>query len=52
MPDDVLRTIASIPTPVFVQEIPEYGHADFVWGLDAKDKLYPLVTSLLIKYMK
>jgi pimeloyl-ACP methyl ester carboxylesterase len=51
-PADVLHTLQMIPTPVYVEEIAGYGHADFVWGLDAKDKLYPTVSSLLFRYRK
>jgi len=50
-PTDVQTLISQLPYPPYYQEeIQDYGHADFVWGMDAKDKLYPTVLSLLQQF--
>jgi len=48
-PTDTKRAIAEMPTPEVVMEIPKYGHGDFVWGLDATDKLYNFILSYIQK---
>jgi len=48
-PTDTKRAIAEMPTPEVVQEIPKYGHGDFVWGLDATDKLYNFILTYIQK---
>jgi len=46
-PTDTKRAISEMPTPDVTLEIPKYGHGDFVWGLDATDKLYNFILSYI-----
>lgn len=51
-PTDVQHMISEM-TPssiVYQEEVTSYGHADFVWGLDATEKVYNTVLSLIAKY--
>ncbi|KAL6063427.1 Lipase [Balamuthia mandrillaris] len=46
-PKDVQHTLQLIPRPVISQVYADWGHADFVWGLDAAKRLYiPLLGML------
>ena len=43
-----MQTILNtIPTPVHVDFISDYGHGDFVWGEDAPVRLYAPVIQML-----
>ena len=47
-PTDVLRLISDLQQNdksmiTRVHNEPEYGHLDFTWGVDCKEKIYPLV---------
>lgn len=46
-PADVARVAAALPaSKVTLKQIPQYGHGDFVWGMDAHTTLYPQIVSL------
>jgi len=49
-PTDILRTLSLIPKPLVVQEVKDYGHADFVWGVDANSKVYNPILQMIQKY--
>lgn len=43
-----MQTILNtIPTPVHVDFLADYGHGDFVWGDDASTRLYAPVIQML-----
>jgi len=46
-PTDVQTILNTIPTPVHVDFISDYGHGDFVWGEDAPERLYAPVIDML-----
>jgi hypothetical protein len=46
-PTDVQTILNTIPTPVHVDFISNYGHGDFVWGEDAPVRLYAPVIQML-----
>lgn len=47
---DVRTLLSLLPNIVFVNEQPTYAHLDFVWGVNAKDLIYPSVVKLLNQY--
>jgi len=47
---DVERLMTMLPNVVYGHLEPEYAHADFVWGENAKDIIYAPVLALLNKY--
>jgi alpha-beta hydrolase superfamily lysophospholipase len=49
-PDSVASLLENLPEPVYVQEIEGFGHGDFVWGVDANEKVYSTILQLLAKY--
>jgi len=54
-PTDVKHLLSSLPSsnyPVVVHNEPSYEHMDFVWGMDAKTKIYPTIVQLINKYSK
>jgi len=47
-PQDVAKLLAQLGTPPETLElIPQFGHGDFVWGLDAHELIYAPVIELL-----
>jgi len=49
-PTDVATLIPLLKNLVYLYEEPYYAHMDFIWGVDAKVKIYPAVVDLLKKY--
>jgi hypothetical protein len=49
---DTVKLYRSLPKAVGLVRVPlpTFGHFDFLWGLDAKNLLYDLVTSLMKKF--
>ncbi|XP_033003951.1 lysosomal acid lipase/cholesteryl ester hydrolase-like [Lacerta agilis] len=47
---DIQLLLPRISNLVFHKYIPEWQHADFLWGLDAPKKLYPDIFHLILKY--
>jgi lysosomal acid lipase/cholesteryl ester hydrolase len=40
------------PNVVYTHIEPNYEHLDFIWGRDAKEKIFPKLINLLVKYSK
>ena len=53
-PQDVATIAAQIPSQHIIDNVgfPGYGHMDFVWGLDAAQKVYPLILKNIQKFKK
>jgi len=51
-PKDVAQMILELPPSkiVFRNNVPEYSHIDPIWGINAKDLIYPDILTLLSKY--
>jgi len=49
-PVDVQRLEKILPNLVFSHDENEYEHLDFVWAIDADEKIYPSIITLLQKY--
>uniref|UniRef100_A0A3B4BBB6 Lipase n=1 Tax=Periophthalmus magnuspinnatus TaxID=409849 RepID=A0A3B4BBB6_9GOBI len=49
-PKDVALLIPQISNLVFHLHLEEWEHLDFIWGLDAKDKMFPSILKLLQSY--
>jgi pimeloyl-ACP methyl ester carboxylesterase len=50
-PSDVALLISQISAPpVLIHNEATYAHMDFIWGIDANKKIYPLILNLLAKY--
>eukprot|EP00013_Stygamoeba_regulata_P007218 CAMPEP_0177642424 /NCGR_PEP_ID=MMETSP0447-20121125/7579_1 /TAXON_ID=0 /ORGANISM="Stygamoeba regulata, Strain BSH-02190019" /LENGTH=665 /DNA_ID=CAMNT_0019144581 /DNA_START=207 /DNA_END=2204 /DNA_ORIENTATION=- len=47
---DLARVMHELPRPVFIKQLQDYTHNDFVWGLDAAERLYPHVLALIDRY--
>jgi len=49
---DAVKLYRTLPKAVglFRVPLPTFAHFDFLWGLDAKNLVYDLVTSLMKKY--
>lgn len=47
---NVKQLLPRIKHLVFYENVPYWGHMDFVWGLDAPKRLYPDVLNLMDKY--
>ncbi|XP_034994117.1 lipase member M-like [Zootoca vivipara] len=47
---DIQLLLPRISNLVFHKYIPEWQHADFLWGLDAPKKIYPDIFHLMLKY--
>jgi pimeloyl-ACP methyl ester carboxylesterase len=48
-PSNIRSIIAQLRTPPFHHAEPEYEHMDFTWGINAKDRIYPLIIQQLRK---
>lgn len=44
--------IPSLPNKVHVQKLDDFRHNDFVWGKEAKSKIYDNIVKLLSKNKK
>lgn len=51
-PSDMERMATELPNVVFKQKIDAYDHLDFVWGVNAAERLYPNVIRLVQQYAK
>ncbi|NXA34591.1 LIPM Lipase, partial [Eudromia elegans] len=48
-PKDMARLLPRINKLIYYDNFPEWGHLDFIWGLDATEKMYRKITELIRK---
>ncbi|NWV11843.1 LICH hydrolase, partial [Ptilonorhynchus violaceus] len=49
-PKDMARLLPRIANLIYHEHVPAWGHLDFIWGLDATEKMYLKIIELLKKY--
>uniref|UniRef100_A0A8D0EJL6 AB hydrolase-1 domain-containing protein n=1 Tax=Strix occidentalis caurina TaxID=311401 RepID=A0A8D0EJL6_STROC len=49
-PKDMAELLPRIPNLIYHEHFPAWGHLDFIWGLDATEKMYRKIIELMIKY--
>ncbi|NWZ63828.1 LIPM Lipase, partial [Acrocephalus arundinaceus] len=49
-PKDMARLLPRITNLIYHENFPAWGHLDFIWGLDATEKMYLKIIELLKKY--
>ncbi|NWS96342.1 LICH hydrolase, partial [Mionectes macconnelli] len=49
-PKDTARLLSQISNLIYHEHFPTWGHLDFIWGLDATEKMYMKIIELLKKY--
>ncbi|NWS19248.1 LICH hydrolase, partial [Pachyramphus minor] len=49
-PKDMARLLPRITNLIYHEHFPTWGHLDFIWGLDATEKMYMKIIELLKKY--
>ncbi|NXA48672.1 LICH hydrolase, partial [Nothocercus julius] len=50
-PKDMARLLPRIKKLIYYDNFPAWGHLDFIWGLDATEKMYLKITELIRKYL-
>lgn len=48
---DMAKLLSRITNLCYHKNFPDWGHLDFIWGLDATEKMYMKIIELLIKYL-
>ncbi|NWY64201.1 LIPM Lipase, partial [Erithacus rubecula] len=49
-PKDMAKLLPRITNLIYHENFPAWGHLDFLWGLDATEKMYVKIIELLKKY--
>ncbi|NWR05846.1 LIPM Lipase, partial [Paradoxornis webbianus] len=49
-PKDMAKLLPRITNLIYHEHFPTWGHLDFIWGLDATEKMYLKIVELLKKY--
>ncbi|NWT08930.1 LICH hydrolase, partial [Vireo altiloquus] len=49
-PKDMARLLPQITNLIYHEHFPSWGHLDFLWGLDATEKMYMKIVELMKKY--
>ncbi|NXI28424.1 LIPM Lipase, partial [Sterrhoptilus dennistouni] len=49
-PKDMAKLLSRITNLIYHDHFPTWGHLDFIWGLDATEKMYLKIIELLKKY--
>ncbi|KFV13967.1 Lysosomal acid lipase/cholesteryl ester hydrolase, partial [Tauraco erythrolophus] len=49
-PKDMAKLLPRITNLIYHEHFPAWGHLDFIWGLDATEKMYRKIIELLRKY--
>ncbi|NWV66023.1 LIPM Lipase, partial [Malurus elegans] len=50
-PKDTARLLPRITNLIYHEDFPAWGHLDFIWGLDATEKMYMKIIELIGKYL-
>ncbi|XP_074963940.1 lysosomal acid lipase/cholesteryl ester hydrolase-like isoform X2 [Phalacrocorax aristotelis] len=50
-PEDIARLLPRITNLIYHEHFPTWGHLDFIWGLDATEKMYQKIIELITKYL-
>ncbi|XP_009704373.1 PREDICTED: lysosomal acid lipase/cholesteryl ester hydrolase-like, partial [Cariama cristata] len=50
-PEDIAKLLPRITNLIYYEDFPAWGHLDFIWGLDASEKIYKKIIELITKYL-
>ncbi|NXY40298.1 LICH hydrolase, partial [Ceuthmochares aereus] len=50
-PKDMAKLLPRITNLIYHEHFPTWGHLDFIWGLDATEKMYLKIIELITKYL-
>ncbi|NXL91919.1 LIPM Lipase, partial [Alectura lathami] len=50
-PKDTARMLSRISNLYYHEHLPDWGHLDFIWGLDATERMYMKIIELMRKYL-
>uniref|UniRef100_A0A8B9IRR4 Partial AB-hydrolase lipase domain-containing protein n=1 Tax=Amazona collaria TaxID=241587 RepID=A0A8B9IRR4_9PSIT len=49
-PKDMAKLLPRIKNLIYHEHFPSWGHLDFIWGLDATEKMYQKIIELMAKF--
>ncbi|XP_010003927.1 PREDICTED: lipase member N-like, partial [Chaetura pelagica] len=49
-PKDMAKLLPQITNLIYHDHFPAWGHLDFIWGLDATEKMYEKIIEIMTKY--